>query len=168
MFEIKTKGKKIILKESDPEDIEVREAIYTIYNGDYSFMILINWNNFEISMDGVSFSQIYDDVVNMLEFINLCEEKFSISFLDSCFTTRWHFSIKDEIIKVVADWIDIASYGNENITLENLKKVSDTIIINKNDFKKEWNNLLKIIKQDLISAGYDDRLEGFEYLHTLN
>ena len=35
------------------------------------------------------------------------------------------------------------------------------------EFINEWNNLLRIIKNDLIKVGYSENLEGFNYLKTL-
>ncbi|MCQ9639368.1 hypothetical protein MP478_08180 [Chryseobacterium sp. WG14] len=166
MFKIITK-KEMFLGNLDLEDTTVTEAIYTLYLND-NMMININWNGFVIPMNGSSFSQVYNDVILMLELIMNDEKEFSINFLDSCFTAIWNFSTYDDMIKVEANWIAIASYGDINVSLENLYKTSNTLIIKKQNFIEEWNSLLKIIKEDLLKVGYNDTLENFEYLKTLN
>lgn len=165
MFQIITKG-KANLNSLDSKDTEVREAIYTIYNNDNSFMIFINWNGFKIPMDGVGFSQIYNDVIIMLEELDE-EYEFSVNFLDTSLTAIWELIIEEDYIKIDAKWIDIASYGYENTTVEELEKVSNIVIVNKRKFMNEWNNLLKMVKNDLLSVGYSNNLQGFEYLNKL-
>ncbi|MGE8512462.1 MAG: hypothetical protein ACN6N7_07145 [Chryseobacterium culicis] len=167
MFKIITKG-KAMLGSYDPEAQDTSEAIYTIYKADYDFMIFICWNGFHIPVDGSSLSQIYSDVVNMLEFIKIGEHDFWVSFLGSCFTAVWYFSIKNEEIEIKAEWTDIAPYHYENRRVENLREVSDVVIINKNNFINEWDNILRMIKNDLLSVGYNSRLEGFYYLNDLD
>lgn len=167
MFEIITKGKSS-LKALDLEDSDTKEAIGTVYYNDYNFKIFINWNGFLIPMDGTSFSQIYNDVVLMLELIEFDEKEFSINFLDSCFTVIWSFSVEKDMLKIEAKWVNIAPYGYENTTVEELEKVSNIVVINKNEFINEWDNLLRIVKDDLLNTGYNDDLEGFEYLKKLN
>ncbi|MDC8100616.1 hypothetical protein [Chryseobacterium rhizosphaerae] len=166
MFKIITK-KQMFLGNLDLEDTTVTEAIYTLYLND-NMMININWNGFVIPMNGSSFSQVYNDVILMLELIINDEKEFSINFLDSCFTAIWNFSNYDDMIKVEANWIAIASYGDINVSLENLYKTSNTLIIKKQNFIEEWNSLFKIIKEDLLKVGYNDTLDNFEYLKTLN
>ena len=167
MFKIITEG-KAIPGNYDLEDQDTSEAIYSIYKADYDFMIFICWNGFHIPMDGSSLSQIYNDVVDMLEFIAMGEQDFWISFLDTGFTAVWYFSVKNEEIKIKAEWTDIAPYHYENRRVENLREVSDIVMINKNSFINEWNNLLRIVKNDLVSVGYDNHLERFDYLNNLN
>lgn len=166
MFKIITKGKPN-LDSFDPQDTEVKDAIYTIYCNDDDFMIFINWNGFKIPMDGVGFSQIYNDVIIMLEELEEECNKFSINFLDSGLTAIWNFTIEDSLVAVDADWIDIASYGFKNTTVEELDKKPKSVKMCKLDFINEWNSLLKIIKEDLLRAGYSNDLEGFEYLDSL-
>lgn len=166
MFEIRTKG-KASLDNLRATDSNVSEALNTIYTNDYDFMIFINWNGFKIPMDGVSFSQIYNDVIIMLEELEE-EYDFSVNFLDTGLTAVWSFTTEGDFLKVKAKWVDIASYGYENTTLEELEKVSNIVIINKSKFMNEWNSLLRIVKADLLKAGYKNTLEGFEYLETLS
>lgn len=167
MFEIEIIKKRIIKKNADFEDTTVSEAISTIYNYSDDFLIFISWNGFKLPMDGVSFSQIYNDVIIMLEGL---EEKcdFTVNFLDTGLTAIWNFTNKGDFVNIEAEWVDIASYGYENTTIEELKKISNTIMVNKKEFMNQWNSLLKIIKNDLLEVGYKDSLEGFEYLRTLN
>ncbi|MET3035877.1 hypothetical protein ABXT08_07245 [Chryseobacterium sp. NRRL B-14859] len=166
MFEITITKKVITKKKADFEDITVSEAISTIYNYSKDFIIFINWNGFKLPIDGVGFSQIYNDIIIMLEELEEgCD--FSVNFLDSGFTAIWKFTTKGHFIDVEAEWVDIASYGYEKTTIEELEKVSNVITVNKREFIKEWNSLLKIIKDDLINAGYDETLDGFEYLKAL-
>jgi len=165
MFEITIKGKKR-KRNADFEDTTVTEAISTIYNSSSDFLIFINWNGFKLPMDGIGFSQIYNDIIIMLEYLEE-ERDFYVNFLDSGLTAIWKFTVKGDFIDVEAEWIDIASYGFENTTIEELERVSNIITVNKKKIIDEWNSLLKIIKIDLINAGYNDNLEGFEYLRTL-
>lgn len=166
MFEIRTKG-KASLDSLRITDSSVSEALNTIYTHDYDFMIFINWNGFNIPMDGVGFSQIYSDIIMMLEELEE-EYNFSINFLDTGFTAVWNFTTEGDFLKVEAEWVDIASYGYENTTVEELEKVSNIVTINKSKFMNEWNSLLKIVKTDLLKAGYKNTLEGFEYLEALS
>ncbi|UHO40157.1 hypothetical protein H5J24_09250 [Chryseobacterium capnotolerans] len=165
MFEIRTKG-KASLDNLSVTDSSVSEALNTIYTHDYDFMIFINWNGFKIPMDGVSFSQIYNDVIIMLEELEE-EYDFSVNFLDTGLTAVWSFTIEGDFLKVEAKWVDIASYGYENTTVEELEKVSNIVVINKNKFINEWDNLLRIVKDDLLNTGYNGDLVGFEYLKRL-
>lgn len=166
MFEIITEGKPS-LRNSNLEDSTVAEAISTIYPNDNSFIIYFNWNGFYIPLDGISFSSIYNDVIDMLESIEMGEKKFSNTFFDSCFTARWESELIHDNIKVIAFWTDIASFGRPDTTVQKLREVSNTIIVNQQNFINSWESLLKIIKEDLIKAGYDNKLDGFEYLEKL-
>lgn len=167
---------KIIIKEKakieklDSDDYDIKEAIYSIYKNDDKFMIFINWNDFYIPMNGATLSQIFDDIIEMLEeLLDAESNEFSVNFLDSCFTTVWEISYEDkENIKIKSEWIEIAPFSFENTTVEDLKKISNIIIVNKDKFIDEWNNLLKIIKYDLLSAGYNNNLNDFEYLNNLH
>lgn len=166
MFEIVTEGKSS-LRNFDLEDSTVAEAISTVYKNDDVFKIYLNWNGFYIPLDGVSFSNIYNDVIHMLESIEMGEIKFSNTFLDSCFTAKWESELINNNIKITAFWTDIASYGKENTTVEKLREVSNTVLVSQQDFVTNWKNLLRVIKEDLIRAGYDSALDGFEYLDRL-
>ncbi|GEN76890.1 hypothetical protein [Chryseobacterium hagamense] len=166
MFEIIIKEKAKIEK-LDSNDFDITEAIYSIYkNG--KFMIFINWNGFYIPMNGSTLSQIFDDIIEMLEaLLDIESNNFSVNFLDSCFTAVWEFSKENENIKIKSEWIEIAPYNLKNITIEELNKVSNIVKINKVDFIRKWDFLIKIIKDDLIISGYDIDLEGLEYLRNL-
>ena len=80
MFKIITKG-KAELEKSSSDDYNTKEAIYTIYKKDDNFMIFINWNVFFIPMNGVTISQIFDDIIDMLEeLLDTRSHKFSVNF----------------------------------------------------------------------------------------
>lgn len=167
MFKIIIKRKDLIGKKRDIEDLTICEAISTVYNYSEDLFIFICWNGFKIPMDGISFSQIYNDVIIMLEELEH-DDDFYVSFLDASFTAIWNFSINIDRVIVEAKWINIAPYHYKNTTIEDLRKVSNIINVNKKEFINEWNNLLKIIKYDLLSVGYTNELEGFDYLNNLD
>ncbi len=157
--------KPLKLGKFDEEDTTVSETIETLYK--YDDVLTIVWNHFSIVLKGHSLASIYNDIIYMLEFVKMGENKFSNTFLDPSFTARWESELINNDIKITAFWTDIENYGSESRSVEKLREVSNTIIVNQQDFIDSWENLLKIIKEDLIKAGYDNTLDGFEYLDTL-
>lgn len=167
MFKIITKKKNLIEKNADIEDITVSEAISTIYNYSTDFLISINWNRIIILLDGVSFSQIYNDAVLMLELIKSPEKEFSINFLDSNFTAKWNFTKENSTLNIHAEWYDIASFDGTNISVEKLNDLCNFLEEDIECFINTWDSLLKEIKIDLLNAGYNNELENFDYLDKL-
>lgn len=165
MFEIII-NRPVKLGKLDTEDTSVSEAIETIYKYDEVGILTIVWNHLSIVLKGHSLASIYNDIIYMLEFIQMGDEKFSITFLDPSFTTKWESELINEDIKITALWTDVDSFGTEKQLLKELRQ-SNIIVENQHDFIKDWESLLKMIKEDLISTGYDNTLEGFEYLDTL-
>lgn len=93
---------------------------------------------------------------------------FPVYFLDSSFTATWHISLNEEMLKIKADWVTAVCFDEYNIHVKNIEKIPNSIKVDKIIFINEWNNLLKVLKQDLLKAGYSDNLDGFEYLNRLN
>jgi hypothetical protein len=150
----------------DPEDTTVSEAIESIYSN-AGRMINMHWNDFVIPLFGYSLGDIYYNIINILNDIKSGKSFFTENFLDAVFTAKWVCEIRNDMIKITAHWTTIANLEKEDITIDKLKQVSNVVLVDLEEFTSGWKKLLRIIKEDLITVGYDNTLEGFEYLEKL-
>ncbi|EFL9680277.1 hypothetical protein IA00_002957, partial [Escherichia coli] len=102
--------KLIAIKETplgvkDDEDLSVSEAIYSTYT-DYTNDILMVFDKVVLCLDRKGdISDIYNDIVNIFEQIELGTKQFFMCFLSSTFTTRWEFEHKSpDTINITAYW----------------------------------------------------------------
>ena len=138
----------------DPEDTSIPDAIYSIYPitaGD----VILNWNGCDIKLSLNSLSYLYNDIENMIQRLSL-GESFIQYFLCSAFTAAWDIKINGDDVTIESKWTSVG--GGEAIRRK-LKKTSNIIYVNKNDFIGEWSNLLGAIKMDLRSKGYGNLLD---------
>lgn len=147
----------------DPEDTSVSEAIYTLYKNSENPIVDLVWGGFIIPIDGITLSHIYFDVGKMVARLKSNEESFKIFFLDSALTAEWQFEVRGNSIEITALWTTVRGYGHTDNSIENLR-ASNFEVIDKSSFVSDWNSLLLLIKNDLITAGYDSSLQDFEYL----
>lgn len=162
MFRIKINN-EVSLGKIDYDDETVCEAIHSTYP-EYHYDISLIWNDFVIQLDRRGdISEMYNDIIRMLNALKRNEKDFSISFLSSTFTAQWSIHVESENLRILPKWItvsfsDLQPYDNQQNSI---------LIVPTVEFINEWNNLLKIIKDDLIKVGYNENLEDFYYLKTL-
>lgn len=162
MFRIKINN-DLLLGEIDNDDKTVAEAIYSTYQ-DYSYDLSLIWNDFIIPLDRRGdISDMFNDIIHMLNALKRNESTFSVSFLSSTFTAIWYIHTETDNLRIIPRWITVAFSGQQSPANEAM----NTLIVPKVDFINEWDNLLRIIKHDLITVGYGENLEGFCYLSTL-
>ncbi|AYN04403.1 hypothetical protein [Flavobacterium sp. 140616W15] len=170
MFKIKFNCENVI-GTFDEDDETVGEAIESSF-GNYDTDVFIYWNSYIIYLNKkCDISDIYNDIIKMI----LClkennTENIAINFLSSNFTAKWDFSIKKDFIAVTPRWINVSlEYEGKMIDIQDLHSIREDIILNIDikSFIDEWNNLLLNIKKHLISIGYNNNLEGFEYLESI-
>ena len=152
------------LSKRDKEDTTVSEAISTIYKSDEDWMLTIYWFEYELLLDGIMIGDIYNDLVKMLKSLQANEQVFTVSFLDSGFTAIWNIELENDQLTIDARWTTVTSKDPQ--TSEKLRKLP-VLRLQKNDFVDNWNRLLSIVKEDLLSTGYSNQLKGFEYLDSL-
>ncbi len=113
-------------------------------------------------------SDIYKSIVTMLESIERGVYPFEISFLCSSFTARWSLSESNGVLNIRTAWTAVNGYSNgREIGNAQFNDVAPRIVVERATFVAEWQDLARRLKRDLLSAGYDDRLGGFEYLKSL-
>ena len=162
MFRIKINN-NVLLGKIDYDDETVAEAIHSTYP-DYSYDISLWWNDFVIPLDRRGdISEMYNDIIFMLNALKRNEKELSISFLSSTFTAKWYIQVESENLRILPKWITIEFSNHQPCD----NKEGTILIVPTLEFINEWNNLLRIIKNDLIKVGYSENLEGFNYLKTL-
>lgn len=162
MFKIKINN-EVLLGEIDKNDETVAEAIFSTYS-DYTYDISLIWNNFIIPLDRRGdISDMFNDIIFMLSSLKRNERTLSVSFLSSTFTAKWCIEVEAENLRISPKWITAVFSGQQPSDNEAV----NTLIVSRVDFINEWDNLLKIIKDDLIKVGYGQNLEGSCYLATL-
>ncbi|RKO81924.1 hypothetical protein C5E04_03660 [Pectobacterium parmentieri] len=162
MFRIKTNN-EVLLGKIDNDDETVAEAIYSTYS-DYTYDISLMWNNFVIPLDRRGdISDMYNDITLMLSSLKRNESTLLVSFLSSTFTAKWRIQVESENLRILPKWITVAFSGQQHSDNEE----NNTLIVPIVDFINEWDDLLRVIKDDLIKVGYGEDLEGFYYLTTL-
>jgi len=152
------------LSKRDKEDTTVSEAISTIYKSDEDWMLTIYWFEHELLLDGIMIGDIYNDLIKMLQSLQANEQVFTVSFLDSGFTAIWNIELENDQLTIDARWTTVTSKDPQ--TREKIRKLP-VLRLQKNDFVDNWNRLLSIVKEDLLSTGYSNQLKGFEYLDSL-
>lgn len=162
MFIIKITN-EVLIGKIDPDDETVSEAIFSTYS-DYTYDILLMWNELVIPLDRRGdLSEIYNDIVFMLDSLKKNKRDFIVSFLSSTFTAKWHIQFEGEFLKISPKWITVTFSGKQPSDNQKMNR----LLVRKIDFINEWNALLKVIKQDLTRVGYNKNLKGFDYLNTL-
>lgn len=157
------------LRDRDPEDTTTSEAIESVYGGGPAVRIHMaprTWARLPVS-GGIS--DIYNDMTRMLERLELGGDPFEVSFLCSSFTAIWRFFESKGVLTIRTSWtvVDGSSNGCE-VRDARFNDVVSQFEVEKDAFVAEWRKLAMQLKRDLLSAGYDSRLEDFEYLESLD
>jgi hypothetical protein len=156
------------LQRLDPGDSTTSEAIESIYG--HGSAIRINFGENAVArlpMAG-GVSDIYNDIIRMLNRLDLDIYPFQISFLCSCFTAIWSFSAPTELLTIKMRWTAIdGMFQDREFRNERFNDVAGQLVVDKKVFISSWHSLLLQIKRDLLSAGYTRQLENFEYLNSL-
>lgn len=153
MFEI-TITENIIPSGRDEADTSISEAIQTIYYNHDTWIATMNWNGYVIALFGGTISYLYTDLLHILDMIRSGQEIFENNFLDSAFTARWKFQLRDNHVHIKASWFDITTVANKNETLKDINSVPDTLIIDKDKFIAALTLLINKVDSDLLAAGY--------------
>jgi hypothetical protein len=153
----------IALKDMDAEDSTVNEALQTIYPSTKESAVYMKWNNYILQMNlTAEIADVFSDIIKMMEAL-VNQQEFSIHWGSNVFFATWKFAVDDSLLKINAEWTSLRGAGE---TLSEIKKVPNHLTINKSDFIKEWLELLRMIKQDLLKAGYTH--EMIEDLYVLD
>ncbi|MGH1517939.1 hypothetical protein [Chryseobacterium sp. JK1] len=152
----------------DTEDTSVGEAIWTIHPY-YENDVFIQWKGYQIELDKRgTISDIYNDLIYLLDELQAGNPQFTISFLCSGFTAYWHFRVEKNVITIHPQFFEVAIKRNDDyLDMKEIRQLDLDIEIGFDHFISEWNKLLKSIKDDLLKVGYTEDLENFEYLRNL-
>lgn len=155
MFEIQIQQDRV-LNNCNPNDKTISEAIATIYPL-YENELKIIWNDLIFVLDFNSdLSIIFNDILYLIDDLDSKQETFNASFLSNSYTAKWEFERKsDTIIVVPSIYQGYVLWNGEFIEQRNLESIQSELRIHERDFKTPWIQLLKVIKSDLIQAGYD-------------
>lgn len=153
----------------DPEDTTTSEAIESVYSGGPAACIHISprtWARLPVS-GGIS--DIYNDMIRMLERLELGVYPFEISFLCSSFTAIWRFFESNGVLTIRTSWTTVNGSSNGcEVRDAQFNDVVSQIVVEKAAFAAEWRSLARQLKRDLLSAGYGGHLTDFEYLELLD
>ncbi len=157
------------LEARDPEDSTVSEAIETAYRAGPAVRVHMAtgaWASLPVS-GGVS--DIYDDIVRMLKGLELGVYPFEASFLCSSFTAVWRFTESNGVLTIRTLWtaVDGTSDGHKTRAARFNNTVAQ-VVVEKQKFVAEWRSLLAQIKRGLLSVGYGNYLDNFDYLERLD
>lgn len=157
MLEI-TITENIIPSGRDDEDKSIIEAIQTIYHNQNTWVATLNWNGYAIALFGGTIAYLYTELLRIIGLIQSGQEIFENNFLDSAFTARWKFQLRDNHIHIRASWFAITPVANKNETLKDINSVPDILIMDKDKFIAELNLLIEKVNSDLLAAGYPKEL----------
>lgn len=157
MFEIKL-TENIIPSRRDEADTSIVEAIQTIYPHQDTWIATMNWNGYAIALSGGTISFLYADLLRIIDLIRSGQEIFENNFLDSAFTARWEFKLRDNLVHIKVSWFDITTVANKNEPLKNIDSVADTLIMDKDKFIATLRLLIDKVNSDLLAAGYPKAL----------
>lgn len=152
------------LGQKDDDDISVSEAISSTYS-DYETDIHLFFNDLILCLSRKGdISDIYGDIIDIFKEIERGTEDFYMAFLSSSFTTHWDFKlIAPNVIKIKAKWVDVVYFDKKQAMIK-----KSEVKIHASEFMKQWKKILKPIKNDLLTLGYNSRLEGFHFLENMN
>jgi hypothetical protein len=147
------------LRERDPEDSTVSEAIETLYvEGPEVLLHFSVSTRAWLRMSG-GVSDIYKDIVWMLKTLEAGTFPFEQSFLCSYFTAVWTFSETKGLLEVETAWTSVRGYsGSELVADWSFNDVVPSFVVDKAAFVAEWLTLLDVIHRDLRATGYADLL----------
>ncbi|MGC4064594.1 MAG: hypothetical protein QM784_08130 [Polyangiaceae bacterium] len=153
----------------DPDDTTVSEAIESVYRGGAAVRIHMSpraWSRLPLS-GGIS--DIYDDIIRMLECLEQGLYPFKISFLCSTFTAIWRFFEANGVLTIRTSWTAVdGRFDEREVRDAQFNDAVTQLVVEKKAFVAEWQKLASQIKRDLTSAGYDEHLDGFEYLKSID
>ena len=157
----------------DPEDTTVSEAIESVYRpgpavrGPKIRIHLTRQTWVTVPVEG-GVSDIYNDLVWMLKKLEQGVDPLEVRFLCSCFTAIWRFSESNGALTIRTSWTSVIGTSNGcEIRDAHFNNDVSQFVVNKKTFVAEWRRLLGRIKCDLLRAGYDSRLDNFEYLEQV-
>lgn len=151
------------LGQKDDEDISVSEAIFSTYS-DYETDIHLFFNDLILCLSRKGdVSDIYSDVVDIFRQLEHGTKNFFMAFLSSSFTTHWDFElITPDVIKIKAKWVDVVCFDEKQTMIK-----ESEVKVNVSEFRKQWKKIFEPIRNDLLTLGYNSRLEGFYFLEEL-
>jgi hypothetical protein len=167
MFAIKI-TRSAVSPQFDPEDCSVAEAIETIYPHELGCIARMYWQGFSIGLNGLMIAGIYNDIVKMLMFAKSEAHMFRGSFLDTGMTAVWDIERITDHLTISATWTTATNViGPNGIKAETAAlRALPALVVSTTAFVQAWECVLRLIKEDLIVAGYDNALKNFTYLDT--
>jgi hypothetical protein len=157
------------LEARDPEDTTTSEAIESVYRAGPAVCIHMGprtWARLPVS-GGIS--DIYNDIIRILERLGLGVYPFEISFLCSSFTARWRFSESNGVLTIGTSWTAVdGRFNGREVRDAQFNDAVSRFVVEKQAFVAEWRKLARQLKRDLLSAGYGGRLNDLGYLESLD
>lgn len=158
MFEIQiTTPTKLAM--IDPEDINVNEALQTIYSIDDNFTIFLGTYKKTGSLKG-NFSEIWNEAVEMLIKLKYHNHtRHILEFPSQGYFGGWEIIVHEYTIEVIASWTpDEVDYKNNVIPYP-------SVFVDKTLFFKEWEKAITLTCKDLINQGYNliELLDNYGY-----
>lgn len=137
MFKIKIESRGLLNR--DLEDSSFSEAIQSIY--DFNDNVIIVWNGEEIPISKkMDISDSWNDILNMIANLKKGIPNFKFEWPSQTFFAIWEiYSINDVDLKIKPIWS---------------QKINSILCIKRETFIKEWEKVIRIIKQDLEKQGY--------------
>ncbi len=131
-----------------PEDETLGEALHSAYAEDNRRWIIV-FCNVRIELTLACISDIYDDLIRILDFMD-SGEQLNSNFLSAEILCRFNMDPVEDEIFIETEWLTAGS-GD---ALEKLQQVPKMNIFCRKKFANEIRNFLQATKDDLISLGY--------------
>ncbi|MCG8700438.1 MAG: hypothetical protein MI922_20455, partial [Bacteroidales bacterium] len=114
----------------DEEDSTVPEAIESAYD-DCKPDIFIYWNQYKLYLSKkCDVSNIYKEIIRMIDFFNSKQKNWSINFLSSSFTLKMDFQRTSDLVTISPKWIDLMlDYEEKRIDRSELKYLNKDLIL---------------------------------------
>jgi hypothetical protein len=147
------------LKEFDPNDTNLSDAIQTVFPLETECAILVwNWVYVPLSYK-YDFSMMIDDVIALIDAMQVEPSgRRTIQWPSNTFACTWKVEWDARVTTVEADWVSVV--GNTEAMLAAVPK----IVVESSGFVEEWKRPLEAIWGGLTSAGYTSKLLGLDHL----
>lgn len=133
----------------DPEDESICEAAETTFALE-SERVILNWNGVCVPLSYKhDLGVMSDDIISMLKVLRTKSVgTFWIDWPSNTFAAAWHFSWKNDDLKVDSEWRAVA--GDTESMLNDRRQ----LVISKRRFCGEWGEVLERMVSGLRQVGY--------------
>ncbi len=167
MFDLQFNQQRVLNKR-DVDDTTISEAISSIYEC-YDNDLKIIWNDLSFVLDFNSdISIIFNDLLYMIEDLNNNLSEFNTTFLSSSFTAKWSFKRNlDNLTVTPSIYQGHVLKNGEFFEQSDLESIDSLLQTNATDFIMPWIKLVKVLKSDILTAGYPMSIDGMELINKV-